>query len=106
MSTKHTPGPWVARQEFKNRWRIEAMPNGPDFVPLSVGLACTTVLEAGVDDSSTEANARLIAAAPDLLSALRDLVKAEEEYGDPNNAAVNESWLRARTLLINLTGEA
>lgn len=65
--SKHTPGPWVARQEFANRWRIESHAKGPEFIPISVGLACTTILEVGCSNEDTAANARLIAAAPDLL---------------------------------------
>lgn len=67
MTAKHTPGPWVARQEFSNRWRIEVPRDG--FVPVSVAIVTTTVLEMGANDKDTGANARLIAAAPDLLAA-------------------------------------
>lgn len=34
-----------------------------------------------------------------LEKALRDLVDAEEEYGDPDNVAVNEAWDKARRVL-------
>lgn len=72
--SNHTPGPWVARQEFANRWRIESHAKGPEFIPISVGLACTTILEVGCGNEDTAANAQLIAAAPRLLDALRNLV--------------------------------
>jgi len=65
-ASRHTPGPWEARQEFANRWRIESRALGEEYLPVSVGLACTTVLEVGVNNEHTAANARLIAAAPDL----------------------------------------
>lgn len=76
--SNHTPGPWVAKQEFANRWRIESHANGPEFIPISVGIACTTILEVGCADEDTEANARLMAAAPDLLAALKHCL---QEHG-------------------------
>ena len=42
---------------------------------------------------------------PRLVAALRDLVKAEEEYGDQDNAAVNEAWAPAQALLRELGEE-
>ncbi|MDX0180883.1 hypothetical protein [Sinorhizobium meliloti] len=70
----NTKGPWVARQEFSNRWRIESHAKGPEFIPISVGLACTTFLEVGCSNEDTAANAHLIAAAPDLLDALKGIL--------------------------------
>lgn len=84
----HTPGPWTARQEYANRWRIEAACE-PDMVPLSVALVTTTVLEVGTDSKDTAANARLIAAAPDLLEAVRLLLPLAKGYapaGQSNEA--------------------
>lgn len=70
----YTPGPWEARQEYANRWRIE-VPR-PVFVPISVAIVTTTLLEVGCNDEDTAANARLIASAPELLEALLALKKA------------------------------
>lgn len=63
---KHTPGPW----------NVE----GPDWygdfniVPSHEALAIGAVVRNGMrDQGETEANARLISAAPDLLEALREL---------------------------------
>jgi hypothetical protein len=67
----HTPGPWKARQIGANAWRIETVPDG-DYVPLSVAVVVTTVLEVGVSYSDAADNARLIAAAPELKEALED----------------------------------
>lgn len=69
----HTPGPWSARQEFANRWRIERTDSG--FAPVSVAIVTRTILEVGSDDGSCEANARLIAAAPET-AAERDRLRA------------------------------
>lgn len=95
----HTPGPWEAKQEFANRWRIEA-PTGPDCIPLSVGFACTTALEVGVSNHNTAANARLIAAAPELYEALRWMVQRADEAGYPDGACL----AMARAALAKATG--
>lgn len=67
----HTPGPWVTKG-FKI-WEERK------FVQGRAGI----VGEASIswhDSKTTEANARLIAAAPDLLQALEDLEIAEQIY--------------------------
>ena len=57
---KHTPGPWTARRVHTGGFDIFDE-RGRDVV---------TVYGGGVETESREANARLIAAAPDLLEAL------------------------------------
>lgn len=62
---KHTPGPW--RVAFGNRLEI----HGPKD---EIGWPKSIVYNAGLcTDEEAQANARLIAAAPRLLQALRDL---------------------------------
>ncbi|RVG88709.1 hypothetical protein [Sinorhizobium meliloti] len=67
----HTPGPWTTRQQFANRWLIEkdqgSNDAGEKLIPLCLAAVHTTILEVGCGERDTEANARLIAAAPDLL---------------------------------------
>lgn len=58
METKHTPGPWVSRT---------------DTVETNDGRTICDVRHAGT--WATDANARLIAAAPELLAALRMYVE-------------------------------
>jgi hypothetical protein len=65
MSTKHTPGPWEVRNEGSSRWIDIVQANTGEPWPLPFA-ACKHF--------DQEANARLIAAAPDLLEALVDLV--------------------------------
>lgn len=67
MKTKFTPGPWVARNAtLPNsrviRWVIIAPPDG--FTVADTG-------NAEIDKQQDEANARLIAAAPELLEAAK-----------------------------------
>ena len=70
--SKHTPGPWRSKQEYANSWRIE-QDVSVEKIGFSIALVTTTVLEMGSDNGSTPANARLIAAAPDLLAALQTI---------------------------------
>ena len=62
MTTKHTPGPWHV-----TGYHVEARAG-----------AIATVCDAGDDDTEGDANARLIAAAPELLAALQGLVATLE----------------------------
>jgi hypothetical protein len=75
---QHTPGPWYVGTEFNDQGRhIYAAQkvrheDGDEWHPL---IACTDDDERLVD---WQANAVLIAAAPDLLEALENLLKAVE----------------------------
>jgi hypothetical protein len=65
--TAHTPGPWdlVAEKGFaRPSWVIEARPPAEQSIALIM---------------STEANARLIASAPELLASLRKTLAAANE---------------------------
>jgi hypothetical protein len=77
---KHTPGPWITRQQYANRWLIEKDQGeneaGEKLVPLGLASVHTTILEVGCSNENTEANARLIAAAPDLLVVAKDFEEA------------------------------
>lgn len=64
MTTKHTPGPWFA-ENGEGRW----------IVWDDAGMACICDVHTGVEpDPSGATHARLIAAAPDLLAALEDML--------------------------------
>ena len=89
MKTQHTPGPWKHERMLlgnaKDR-RSGFIVNGPDANPLPVRICdirCTPESPFAV----SEANARLIAAAPELLAALK-LIYA--------NAGESPEWIRAR----------
>jgi hypothetical protein len=55
MTAKHTPGPW----SVNSMTRIEA-----------AGFGLIASIRGGLDDNTTHANARLVAAAPEMLAAL------------------------------------
>ena len=77
--SKHTPGPWliaesvVSRHAVTNMRRIRSKNEG-----LEHGAVCDVY---GIQDGSeASANARLIAAAPDLLEALQGIVSADDAH--------------------------
>ena len=69
MSTQHTPGPWMVRHDFLCSDKT-----------LTVGVAAVNIgsesgavaWPTGTNEAQELANARLIAAAPDLLDALKE----------------------------------
>lgn len=60
----HTPGPWVAEMEHGCK----------DIGPFVRGLIYSVCVTVGIGEDADRANARLIAAAPDLLAALRRIL--------------------------------
>lgn len=65
--SKHTPGPWIAcDNNGYSIWRVTS----PEYRAES---ASRTIAEVVGDSAETEANARLIAAAPEMYEALRHL---------------------------------
>jgi hypothetical protein len=69
--TRFTPGPWEVRQQFI----------GPRLAPNSSIQVRVARVNDDYEDPEANANARLIAAAPDLLRALRDLLEIVEVHG-------------------------
>ena len=101
--TKHTAGPWKSKRENMER------PNGELFARWQVGsmnadpwdIATLESFSEAVD-AEQDANARLIAAAPELLEALKGMVEryASHDSGraDPNEpAAARAAIAKAET---------
>ncbi|PJL51459.1 hypothetical protein B9Y74_05540 [Stenotrophomonas maltophilia] len=78
--SKHTPGPWGIERTDDTNWIGFMRPHDPKKVELIV---CTTSRELLTDEAlaRNDANARLIAAAPDLLAALQVAELALRERG-------------------------
>lgn len=110
--TKHTPGPWRVTQEWQTTkdgsFGVEApTPEGPGFpTPSATGYyAMALPPPHGRDPKSRatqEANARLIAAAPDLLAALQALI-AEHAQDDPRRET--HAQANAKRAIAKATGE-
>lgn len=90
---KHTPGPWVVDPAVRQGFTVYAPKEG--FI---VG---TQDEEGRYGAIESEANARLIAAAPDLLEALKELVAA----ADGVNAGPLTWLAKARAAIAKATGE-
>jgi hypothetical protein len=69
MDTKHTPGPWALMDT--SSWSIEQRRNGPSSVCHVGDFTIVTEGPSYEFHGTDEADARLIAAAPDMLQALR-----------------------------------
>lgn len=82
---KHTVGPWIAKRQHHKAYTIKAR-----------GEVITDVFDGSV--AISEANARLIAAAPELLQAVIDflpMVKDLEDCGPPNEGWQSDELMKA-----------
>jgi hypothetical protein len=70
MNAKHTQGPWGYRRAFSN-----GEPCGMVITPMGYDLNTS-------NEEENEANARLIAAAPELLAALQELIRMQVKGHD------------------------
>ena len=82
MGGQHTPGPWKASQSHKGYWFIEYDQGGEAYT--------MTTLECH------EANARLIAAAPDMLDALEWLLVSDEVESPEALSVIRDAVKRAK----------
>lgn len=93
--TKHTPGPWhVGEVAILDRDTGQERPD-----PHSAWVHNDGSFEVSLISSDASADARLIAAAPDMLEALIDLVKEASEYYEGGKLGA------ARAAVAKATGE-
>jgi hypothetical protein len=76
MSAKHTPGPWTANKPTQSNGRAEVHAG-----PMLVAQAFNWLLDAEGDEQCW-ADARLIAAAPNLLSVLQELEESADYWSE------------------------
>lgn len=94
MQAKHTPGPWVYRQSFDARRDIWTATDATGHREL-----VATIPDA--DGDHVNADARLIAAAPELLELVLDALD------DPDVDILGSEWARdARAAIAKATGAA
>lgn len=67
MSAQHTPAPWTAQNDGRDIISIQHSNNAPGAISMTLAKVTARMTWR----SQAEANARLIAAAPDLLEALK-----------------------------------
>lgn len=96
MKTNHTPGPWEVRPSSNpasgSKWR-DIVSVGTEFKPSYVAEAI-------------ESDARLIAAAPELLAALQELIQYSEHHvGEVCTDSGLGSYVAARAAIAKAIGE-
>ena len=96
--SKHTPGPWKVGMAFDNYGETEIAiehmtPAGNLVVAVALG---------GLQGQ--DANARLIAAAPDLLAALQAIVKSLVDQDDEGMIEHAQQMIDARAAIAKSTG--
>lgn len=97
MKTTHTPGPWKAEKDAKGRWSIDAK-DGSAWIARTFPM-CDLKTNMALFD--TEADARLIAAAPELLETLQNIANCNlsnwsEEFRNGDDFRI---WAQTRALL-------
>jgi hypothetical protein len=94
-NTLHTPGPWKHAQKGDyDTSGIGIFANNPVGIPYYIA---TASFMGTADHRYAEANARLIAACPDLLSALEGLLKIAEKKLD--QSATHEGLVNCTALM-------
>ena len=82
---KHTLGPWIAADVFVN--------NSPNRLILrQAKYGGDVVLDLGDTEHANMANARLIAAAPELLDALRKLLFEHDAISMQHDGTIDDRW--------------
>lgn len=116
MSAGFTPGPWMAKGDYTiaDATTIIANPDGdlPDG-PFTYDFICTCEDEYGERNEKAQANARLIAAAPELYEALQLLLETEdfgnerEHWESEHKLGNGHAWrvLKAMDALAKARGE-
>lgn len=92
--SKHTPGNWIAKPRDSADW-IDLVTDDPE----TCGGSAHSLPFASCRHFNQEANARLIAAAPELLETLRFVARLS--YGSPRNHAIQE---RVRAVIAKVEG--
>ena len=102
---KHTPGPWKMEREYKGSHEWEITDHNNKKSDITAVWIATVWNDYPGPDSPADANARLIAAAPQMLEALRDLHDCQN---GPPLSRHKEEWEEAmektRGLLSMLDG--
>lgn len=112
MSGRHTPGPWAVNETRYNRdYRTCLNVMTADGLLFVAAVSC----DPHTDSAQMRANARLIAAAPELVEALRGLLGYEghmvwcghgDDMSKPCVCSLDSKQVAARALLAKIDGEA
>jgi hypothetical protein len=103
MSTQHTPGPWLTDRNNVHTGQIATIHHclNNSWVEVWTDKWAQT----GLGEEEQEANARLIAAAPELLEALTECMADADGYEQRTGKKLVGSWpAKARAAIIKATG--
>lgn len=92
--TQHTPGPWRV-------WRDQD-PKEPFQI---CGMESDFICEISGINTNREANARLIAAAPELFHMLDTLVNLHDGLADAGEGITDQDWAEARNVIAKSKGQ-
>lgn len=95
QNAKHTPGPWKV---------IDRALNGGEGVSIEAENGYTEVCKVNKSYHSRTANARLIAAAPELLEALKEAENWLAEYEDGPDSGLQGLLAQARAAIAKAEG--
>lgn len=106
---QHTPGPW--RADLHHTKQRGGLNHGYIIADSIVPLAAVVLGVEGVSEDEGRANARLIAAAPSMLAALKRFEKLAASWADEKALSAHVSALEAiqweaQSLIAKATGEA
>ena len=113
-AAKHTPGPWFVYPHHLDRFTIGDYNGGSGPCRVVADCAPRACITGAGDHSKgeaeSEANARLIAAAPELLAALTHYLHVMATAGGGDKqlfmAAIREADDKARAAIVKATGSA
>lgn len=88
-TTQPTPGPWKAQKDIRHSSNTAQMPTGALWWGIygSTRIAIMEEAQSWRPAAEQEANARLIAAAPDLLAALKEIAGLWDDSDQKNGLA-------------------
>lgn len=100
--SKHTPGPWYMSEEYG--LHVYSPAEKMQIADILLCDASDPEPYATADEKTAKANARLIAAAPDLLAALRDMVRfVGTDAGRVLSMIPEDTWYAAHHAIAKAT---
>lgn len=102
----HTPGPWKTYRGAV--WSTHESVSGPVTKGMRTNHVCAISERLKMPDGEREANARLIAAAPDMLAALEAIISQMDQGGQGATQVFNRDACiqHARAAIAKARGEA
>lgn len=100
LAAAHTPGPWHLENTSKH-----AFSGGMPKIVAECGHHIASITWNGHNERNGDANARLIAAAPELLGALETLINCHTGAPWQTEAVRRAAWLKVQAAIAKATGE-